>query len=182
MRELYFRKWTVATIPLCEKDELNYTYNSMFFFPSNKELEKKGYKLDVELKRKQVFISYSHKDKSIVRPFADKLRDTGVNAFIDERSIDFGENILKSIMDGMEQSDLNVIFISNNYKESNYAKTELYNAFNGIIQRNSNWIIVKLDDVNPDDVIFGLGGYKYFEWENNSNELINIIKNKLRKI
>ena len=174
--------WNIKGLPPYGKDELREAYRSMFFFSSNEELEKKGYKLEVELKRKQVFISYSHKDKNIVRTFADELRDTGINAFIDARSIDYGENILKSIMEGMEQSDLNIIFISNNYKESNYAKTELYNAFNGIIQRNSNWIIVKLDDVNPDDVIFGLGGYKYFEWENNSNELINVIKNKLRKI
>lgn len=182
IRELKYKMWNIKGLPPYGKDELREAYRSMFFFSSNEELEKKGYKLEVELKRKQVFISYSHKDKNIVRTFADELRDTGINAFIDARSIDYGENILKSIMEGMEQSDLNIIFISNNYKESNYAKTELYNAFNGIIQRNSNWIIVKLDDVNPDDVIFGLGGYKYFEWENNSNELINVIKNKLRKI
>lgn len=84
-------------------------------------------------------------------------------------------------MTAMDQSDLNVIFISKGYKESNYTKTELYNAFDEFIRKNSNWIIVKLDDINPNEIMYGLGGYKYFEWEeDNEDELIEVIKRKIK--
>lgn len=182
IKEIADRKWNIRSIPInCKKDELEFIFNSMFFWNSDEELKMKGFKLEGELKRKQVFISYSHKDKEIVRNFTEDLKYSGVNAFIDYMSIDYGENILKSIMIAMEQSDLNVLFISNAYKESNYTKTELYNAFDGIIKNKSKWIIVKLDDIDPDEIIYGLGGYKYFEWENNPDELIEIIKNKIEK-
>lgn len=179
--ELYARKWTAMTIPIdFKEDEIRLIFRNLFSLPSNKELKEKGYKFDVIKKRKQVFISYSHNDKKIVREFADDLRDLGINAFIDYRSIDYGENILDSIMYGMEESDLNIIFISNSYKESSYGKTEMLNAWDKIIRKKAKWIIVKLDNVDPNEIKPGLGSYKYFEWKDNSEELVEVIIEKLK--
>lgn len=178
--ELYTKKWSVSVIPIdFDEEETRKLFRSLFFFPSNKELREKGYKIDCNKKRKQVFISYSHNDKEIVRNFADNLRDSGVNAFIDYRSIDYGENILDSIMDGIEESDVNIIFISESYKKSCYGKTELLNIWDRIIRLKSKWIIVKLDDVDPNEIKSGLGGYRYFEWEDNEDDLIKSVKRKL---
>lgn len=181
--ELHTRKWTVATITSdFEEEELRELFREMFFLQSNRELKDSGYKIDLNKKRKQVFISYSHNDKKIVRAFADDLRDSGINAFIDHRCIDYGEHILDAIMYGIDESDLNIIFISNSYRKSCYGKTELLNIWDRIIRKKSSWIIVKLDDVDPNEIKPGLGGYRYFEWEDNSDELIDVVRGKLESL
>lgn len=180
IEELNTRKWNTITLPIdYNEEETRLVFRHIFTLPSNKELKEKGYKIDITKKRKQVFISYSHNDKKIVRGFAEDLRYSGINAFIDYMSIDYGENLLESIMYGIDESDLNIIFISNNYKKSCYGKTELLNIWDRIIRKKSKWIIVKLDDVDPNEIKPGLGGYKYFEWEDNIEELIDVVKRKL---
>lgn len=181
--ELNYNKWLIATIPIEFRDEeLIDIFESMFEYPSDLKLEKIGVKLGNSKKRRQVFISYSHKDKDIVRQFVDELRESGVNAFIDYRSIDYGENILDSIMNGIDESDINIPFISENYKDSSYAKMELLTVWDRFVRDKSGWIIVKLDDINPDKIKPGLSCYKYFEFNNNSEELITVIKRKINSL
>lgn len=179
--ELNYNKWIVMTIPIdFTTDEIINCFESMFEFPSDLKLEEMGINIECSKRRKQVFISYSHKDKELVRKFADELRDSGVNAFIDYRSIDYGENILDSIMKGIDETDINIPFISENYKESCMGKTELLTMWDRFIRNKSSWIIVKIDDVDPDTIKPGLGGYKYFEFDNNSQELIDVIKRRIK--
>lgn len=64
IKEQGFRMWNTICFPInCTNNELESMFNSMFLLASNEELEKRGFDLDKNLKRKQVFISYSHKDK-----------------------------------------------------------------------------------------------------------------------
>lgn len=174
------KMWDVCTVPVgMDKRQLEEYFMSLFIFPSNEMLIKRGYKLRDYKKRNQIFISYSHKNKDIVRNFTEELQECGVNAFIDYKSIDYGENILESIMYGIEQSTLNIVFLSREYQKSMYGKTELLNIWDRFIRETANWIIVNLDGVNPNDIKPGLGGYKYFEWNNNSEELIEVVKRKI---
>lgn len=183
MLEIGERKWNSIYFPAgCDDDMIEMLFFGSFHFISNKELQKKGYNLNKIRKRKQVFISYSHKDKDIVRDIVDTIRECGINAFIDYKSIDYGENILDSIMYGIDESDLNVVFISKAYKESSYAKAELLNIWDKFIRERAKWIIVNLDNIDPNEIKPGLGGYRYFEWENNSDELVEIIKGRIAKM
>ena len=137
-------------------------------------LEKKGYRF-VEATKKKVFISYSHKDKEIVVPIVMELNSCGINVFIDFLCIDYGENILAKYSQGMKESDLCVLFLSKAYSTSFHAKHELTMAFNDVITQGKKMIPIKLDNIELDEIIYGLNGYKYYTYNNDIKEVVNII-------
>lgn len=156
-------------------------FNSLFFYTSQKDLEKKGYIFETKLKPR-VFISYSHRDKNIVYSIIEKFNEYGVNVFIDAQSIDFGENILEAYTKGINESVLFVVFMSESYKISYYAKNELSIAFNEMILKKKKIFPVKLDDVDPNEILYGLSGYKYFQYQENDVQLVTAILNTLKCI
>ena len=50
-----------------------------------------------------------------------------------------------------------------------------------MVKKKMNWYIVKLDNVNPDDILPSLSDYKYYDFNNNKNinELIYSINKKI---
>lgn len=120
----------------------------------------------VKEEKKKIFISYSHKDKNVVREIVDNLKYIGFNMWIDENEMDIGDNIIERVNDGINECDLSIIFLSKNTLGSCFAKHELRTFFQKIIYESTNkssWFIVRLDNVNVDDIYNGLGGYMYYQ-------------------
>lgn len=51
-----------------------------------------------------VFLSHSEKDKAVVRPLAERLRNDGLKVWFDEWEIKPGDSIQAKIKEGLEQS------------------------------------------------------------------------------
>ncbi|MBL1226498.1 toll/interleukin-1 receptor domain-containing protein [Enterococcus sp. BWR-S5] len=155
----------------------------MFFFSPKSDFEKEGFKFS-KFSKKKIFVSYCHKNKTVVGDIIDNLRSYGLDFWIDEEQIDVGDRLMERIDKGMREADIPIVFLSNATKESMYAKHELQTFFSQIIYQTGdrkNWYIVKLDDVNPNDILLGLGDFKYFDVETNEiNELVDSLKRKLK--
>jgi hypothetical protein len=59
-----------------------------------------------------VFLSHSAKDKAVVRPLAERLRQDGLNVWFDEWEIKPSDSIPAKIEDGLEHSRVLVLCMS----------------------------------------------------------------------
>jgi hypothetical protein len=72
-----------------------------------------------------VFLSYSNADRPIVRRVAEGLRKAEIRVWFDETSIRWGENWVKEIERGLDETDFVVVFISPALNSTGWAKEEL---------------------------------------------------------
>lgn len=173
----------IGLIPELSETEIESMLRPIFLFSSKSDFEKEGFEFS-KFSKKKIFVSYCHKNKVVVRDIIDNLRSYGLDFWIDEEQIDVGDRLMERIDKGMREADIPMVFLSNATKESMYAKHELQTFFSQIIYQTGdrkNWYIVKLDDVNPNDILLGLGDFKYFDVEaNDINELADSLKRKLK--
>lgn len=176
------KKWSMILLPSgLPFDEFADIVSMRYWFAEEDKLAEKGYCIP-KREKKKIFISYAHKDKTVVYDIVEKMEDYGLNVWIDKEQIDVGDRILERISDGMKECDLAIIFISNNTKEALYAQHELHSFFSSVIYKVKKWFIIKLDDVVPNEICYGLGDYLYFDYsENTVEELIEAINKKLKK-
>lgn len=73
----------------------------------------------------RVFLSYSHRDKVVVRQFAEELRNRGVDVWMDETAIKVGDSLTNSISTALNEADFLVYFMSKASVESAWARMEL---------------------------------------------------------
>ncbi|HHT7814592.1 TPA: toll/interleukin-1 receptor domain-containing protein [Streptococcus suis] len=162
------------------------TIRSLFTLPPKSKYLEAGFKEERVFKPK-LFVSYCHADKGEVHSIISDLREYGLDFWLDEEQIDIGDRILDKVEEGMRGSDLPIIFISHSTKNSLFASHELKTYFSDIIYSQSTskpWFIIKLDDVNPDDIVKGLGMFMYYDFSSSVHDtenLANRIKRKLRK-
>ena len=149
-------------------------------FPENEELVKRGYNLSPR-KIPKVFISYTWKNKKEVTKIVKMLREIGISIWIDEKDIAGGDNIYESMLRGIQECDIALLIISNDYKLSNPATTELKTVWGEIIAWKKKWKILKLDDVNPDEIFPFLNQYKYYTW-NDRKLLIEDIDKTIQQL
>ena len=79
---------------------------------------------------KYAFISYSHKDRSIVKDFVENLRFRHVNVWFDGE-LEYGSYWDNLIMDKLKNSSVVFIFISKRFAESKYCSKEFDIANDG---------------------------------------------------
>ncbi|WP_288623865.1 toll/interleukin-1 receptor domain-containing protein [uncultured Streptococcus sp.] len=167
-KEMRTRQWNMTAFsPVMDKEQIAVAMNTICYFKSIAEYEKEGYSLNRNYRK--VFISYSHKDEEKVVALETRLKDYGIPVWRDSYDIAFGESITEKISEGMQNSSIFLLCLSQHTKESLYAKQEmetLYNQF--LIYRSEHKIVipVKLDDVNPNDLILGLNNFKYCNYQN----------------
>lgn len=70
------------------------------------------------------FISYSTKDLSAAREVARALRDRGIEVWIDEEQIRFGESIPRRISDGLDAADVLLVLVSKHFVSSSWCRAE----------------------------------------------------------
>src|SRR5262245_37360187 len=94
------------------------------------------------------FVSYSSKDRELVKDYVSALSAKGWRLWIDLGSIASGDSLASSIEEGLAQSKHGLIFYSQNYVDSEWAQREkralLYLAITSGGSRGIH--IVKLDN------------------------------------
>ena len=71
-----------------------------------------------------VFLSHSSKDKTVVRPLAERLRQDGLKVWFDEWVLKPGDSIPTKIQEGLEHSRVLVLCMSANAFGSDWSQLE----------------------------------------------------------
>src|SRR5829696_2478574 len=94
-----------------------------------------------------VFLSYSSKDKAVVRAIAERLRQDGLQVWFDEWMLKPGDSIPAGIEDGLERSRVLVLCMSANAFGSDWAKLESgMFRFRDPLNKERRFIPLRLDD------------------------------------
>lgn len=95
----------------------------------------------------KIFISHASEDKPFVRPFAEKLRANGVDAWIDEWEIKPGDKIVQKIfVEGIDRCDAFLVVLSKTSVEKPWVKEELDTAVVKRIEEDTKIIPIRIDD------------------------------------
>lgn len=182
--EMKYRKWNCRVIPQWDDDLIGMLYQSEFRFVPKSELEGKGYHPECSKARKRLFVSYCHADKEVVSRIVSVIKSHGYYYWWDEQEIDAGDSILESVLEGVKECDLALVFISKSTPERNFAKFELRTFWQELIGRKKSWFIVRLDDVDPETIYSGLSGYKYIDYRSDQdiNHLLDMLQRKMSRV
>lgn len=94
----------------------------------------------------RLFISYSTRDSARVGEVVTRLRDLGVEVWLDQSQISASDNIVARIDEGLSNTKYFVLFASESYFSSSWALAEYRAAFYAAIGANERKIIVVLLD------------------------------------
>jgi len=97
--------------------------------------------------KKNVFISYSQKDKEKVSLFASLLANNNYDVWMDVKSISLGESIISAVAKGLDNADIYMLFISSHSNNSPWVSEELNIALTKSVEKQKPKIIpILLDD------------------------------------
>ena len=185
IRETQYRRWNIHGIPAeCTSVDLIASFcDKVFLFPEIAELKEKGYDLSKECRKPLVFISYCHANRKDVDQFISALDEEGINYWIDRVDMESGKSLVKSIMTSIDSSDLAITIVSKATLNSRYAPAELHQIISKAIMKEDQWCLVRLDDVDVDEILPGLSSYYYIDYqsEKDIHKLVNEVKKKLER-
>jgi hypothetical protein len=100
-----------------------------------------------------LFVSYSHSDRSIVRQFAELLRGRGVRVWYDQWEMRPGDVLRERISDGIARASNFVVLLSKSSLKSNWVKYELNSGMLEEIERGKVKVIPALGPgVKPEEM------------------------------
>lgn len=115
-----------------------------------------------------VFLSHSSKDKDIVRPLAERLRDDGLHVWFDEWEIKPGDPIGLKIEQGLEQSRVLVFAMSRHALTSEWTMLERQTAmFRDPVNTQRRFVPLRLDNAKISDT---LRQFKYIDWRQSTSD------------
>lgn len=159
--------------------------NDAFAFPDKKIMGRMFGEEAIIKKSQKVFLSHSSKDKVIIDQIFNEFQKSEIAAWYDKYEIEAGDSITEKINEGLENSDIGIICISQNFlnASSGWTKSEL----NYFIQRrmrndDKKFIILNLD-VKHEELPPLVQDYRYIDYNEKGaiDELIKIIKKRLDK-
>jgi hypothetical protein len=104
----------------------------------------------------RLFISYSTKDAIVVNEIVTRLRDRGLDIWLDQSQITASDNIVGRIDDGLSRWKYFLLFASKSYFGSPWATSEYRAAFYAALGANERKIIIiRLDDAALPPLIAG---------------------------
>lgn len=156
--------------------------NELFLIPCSEELNKL-WRSNLKMKRTlKVFLSHSSYDKKTVDTIFNEFQKSGISAWYDKYQIQPGDSITEKINEGLNESDIGIICISNYFLNSSSGWTK--NELNYFIQkrmRNPNKIFIILNfDVPHDELPPLVQDYKYIDYteDDSIKTLIEVLKKK----
>ncbi len=97
-----------------------------------------------------VFLSHSAKDKAVVRPLAERLRQNGLKVWFDEWVLKPGDSIPPKIEEGLERSRVLVLCMSANAFGSDWAQLEAGTfRFRDVLNKERRFLPLRLDAAAP---------------------------------
>lgn len=125
----------------------------------------------------KLFISYVREDKSIVSEFLEKLREGGLHFYFYTFEVDTEYQNIEKVMKFLFECDVAIVFLSENTIP---VKREINIIFENTIVYAKRIIPIQLDNIEPDKIIFGLSGYKYVDY-NNQSEMEQLLQRLIQK-
>lgn len=110
----------------------------------------------------KVFISHATRDLEFARALATDIMDKGYNVFLDDWSIDLGENIINKINEGLEESQILIPIISESFIESVFCLDEWTSFYMRFAKTRQNSILPLL--IDETDIPTLLSAIKYFRF------------------
>jgi hypothetical protein len=115
-----------------------------------------------------VFLSHSSKDKAVVRPLAERLRQDGLKVWFDEWVLKPGDSIPAKIEEGLEHSRVLVLCMSANAFGSDWAQLEAGTfRFRDPLNKERRFIPLRLDDA---PIKGSLAQFRYINWHPQERE------------
>lgn len=74
---------------------------------------------------RDIFISYSHIDKIFAKKLVQKLESHGVKVWLDEKSLEVGDLIVRSVFKAIEKCSFFAVILSRNSVKSEWVKREI---------------------------------------------------------
>ena len=109
-----------------------------------------------------VFLSHSAKDKAVVRPLAERLRQDGLKVWFDEWVLKPGDSIPAKIEAGLEHSRVLVLCMSAHAFGSDWAQLEAGTfRFRDPLNQERRFIPLRLDDA---PIKGSLAQFLYINW------------------
>ena len=94
-----------------------------------------------------VFLRHSAKDKAVVRPLAERLRQDGLKVWLDEWVLKPGDSIPAKMEEGLEHSRVLVLCMSANAFGSDWAQLESGTfRFRDPLNKERRFLPLRLDD------------------------------------
>ncbi len=115
-----------------------------------------------------VFLSHSSKDKAVVRPIAERLRDDGLRVWFDEWEIKPGDSVPAKIEEGLEHSRVLILCMSSAAFGSDWAELESGTfRFRDPLNKDRRFIPLRLDDA---PIKGSLAQFLYIDWRSQDRE------------
>lgn len=115
-------------------------------------------------KSRQVFISYSHRDKVVARKIAKDLSTRDVPVWIDEWEIKIGESIVQKIDEGLKQSGYILALLSEHSIASHWVQKEVSLAYSTEIEGAQSIIIpVLVGKLSPSQIPIFLQSIRWID-------------------
>lgn len=134
-----------------------------------------------------VFLCHASEDKATVaRPLYKQLEAAGVQCWLDEAEIVWGDSIVMRIQEGLARARFVIVVLSANFLGKGWAQKELRTALTLEIEGRSNLVLPLLVG-DPESLLASLPFLKekrYLKWEGNpalvEQELRAVLRNQLR--
>ncbi|HEY0511752.1 MAG TPA: TIR domain-containing protein [Thermoanaerobaculia bacterium] len=109
-----------------------------------------------------VFLSYSAKDKRVVRPIAERLRAEGLRVWLGDWELRPGDNVPAKVEEGLESSRVLVLCMSANAFGSDWAQLEAGTfRFRDPLNEDRRFIPLRLDEA---PIKGSLAQYSFIDW------------------
>ncbi len=158
--------------------------NELFLHP-DREVMYEVWGRPVIEKKKKVFLSHSSKDKDIVDVYYNEIQKAELKAWYDKEEIIAGDSITSKVSEGLEECELGVIFLSDNFlsKHSGWTEAECNYFINRRMKKNKALIVVNLG-VDYDNIPPLLQDYLYIDANSGkaADELIHAVRKQLDRI
>lgn len=125
-------------------------------------------------RKAKIFISYTELDKDFVRKLSIDLAKSNFEPILIDNVILIGDNIKEGVENYIKNSDLFIIILSENYKNSDFVKNELTCAL-----ENNKKIFPIL--INGGEIPTELSSIKYADFRKEYNAQLNLLIKSLSK-
>lgn len=106
----------------------------------------------MQSRRWDTYIAHSSEDKEeIVSPLADALEKRGIKVWYDKSIVDYGNNILQNMDDGLVNSNSGILILSHAFFQGSYTLEELYALLDDQIN-NGKKIFLVLHNITKEEL------------------------------
>lgn len=153
--------------------------DKLFLFPDRNNMNEIFGQRET-LKQFTVFLSHSSKNKQDIDKVFNELQKAQISCWFDKYEIDAGDSITDKINEGLNKSDLGLIFLSKDfiYSKSGWTMNEANYFFQKKMRNKDKKFIVINLDLAHEELPPLMQDYKYidFKQENAIQDIVNAIQ------